>query len=107
MALRGMRCPFELPDPIKDDIQWSFGNDTRVKLLERTGGRVSRIGKGLLAGGFAFGIEFLEPGFGEINLAPHFHQIRTGMGVPTCVAPQSRWDTADRFQIYRDVIAGG
>src|SRR5256885_940262 len=100
MTLRSMRCAFELPDPIKDDIQRSFGDDPVVKLLERAGGRVSRIGKCLLARGFTLGIEFLEAGFGEINLSPRFHQIRTGMGVPVYLSPQSRWDTADRLQIY-------
>src|SRR5437899_11178851 len=108
MTLQRLSCAFELADPIKDDIQRSFGDDTRVKLLERSGCRVSRIGKCLLARGFAFGIEFLETGFGEINLAPHFHQIRTSMPVvPAGLAPQPPWDTADRLQIHGDVIAGG
>src|SRR6266704_4865983 len=108
MTLRSMSCAFELPDPVKNDIQWSFGDHPRVKLLERTRCRVSRIGKWLLARGFAFGIEFLETGFGEINLAPHPHQVRTGLpGVPAGLAPQPPGDTADRLQIHRDVIARG
>src|SRR6266566_5208029 len=90
MTLGSMSCAFELPDPIKDNIQRSFGDDSRVKLFERAGGRVSRISKWFHARGFAFGIEFLEAGFGEINLAP-----------------QPPWDTADRFQIHRNVIARG
>src|SRR5438445_2722193 len=107
MTLRSMSCAFELPDPIKDDIQRSFGHHTRIKLFERAGCRVSRIGKWFLARGFAFGIEFLEAGFGEINLAPHFYQVRTSMIIPRCLAPQPSWNTADRFQVHRDVIAGG
>src|SRR5437762_10702839 len=99
MTLRRLSCAFELTDTIKDDIQRSFGHHTRVKLFERAGGSVSRIGKCLLARGFAFGIEFLEAGPGEVNLSTHLDQIRTGMpGVRACFAPQPPWNTADRLQ---------
>src|SRR6266567_866718 len=108
MTLQRLSCALELSDTIKNNIQRSFGDDSRVKLFERAGGRVSRIGKWFLARGFAFGIEFLETGFGEINLAPHLHQVRTGLpGVPAGLAPQPPGDTADRLQIHRDVIARG
>ena len=29
------------------------------------------------------------------------------MIIPRCLAPQPSWNTADRFQVHRDVIAGG
>jgi len=29
------------------------------------------------------------------------------MGIPVALAPQPRWDAADRLQIYGNVIAGG
>ena len=46
-----------------------LGNDPRIKLFQGARRSIARIGESLFPGGFAFLVEFVESGLGQINLA--------------------------------------
>ena len=113
MLARRLGRAFDLAEAIEDDIERALGDDARVELLERAGGGVARVGELLLAGGLALRVQLLEAGLGQINLAAHFQQSRTGVSpvpgqrdrrdaCPTC----SRGDAANRLEVGGDVVAG-
>jgi hypothetical protein len=53
-----------MAETVKNNVERPFGDDARVQLLERTGGGIPRVGKKLLAGRLALGIELLKSGLG-------------------------------------------
>ena len=57
LALRGGRHARRLAAGIEDRLERPLGNDPGIKLLERAGGGIAGIGKGVLAGGAAAGVE--------------------------------------------------
>src|SRR5512138_3224855 len=79
----------DLAKAVEDDVQRPLRHDSRIKLLERSGGRVARIGKGLLAGRPTLLVEFLETRPAEVNLATHFEQGRSP-SLPV-QNPEARW----------------
>ena len=100
MALRQLRSVFDVAEAVENDIQWPFGDDACIQLLERAGRGIARIGKGLLARGFAFRIKFLKTCPGEIDLTAHLQNVGRG----TFGASQLRWNAANRSEVRCDVI---
>ena len=97
LALRAAFHAAQLARPVEHDGQRPLRHETRIKLLERAGGGVARVGEKRLTRRLALAIEFLERGDGIIDLAAHLENRGVGLDLQR--------QRADGAQVRRDVVA--
>ena len=102
----------DLAGAVEHDLEFPFGDDSGIELLERPGGGIPRIGEQFFAGGLTLGVDLRECVLGQIDFAPDFQQRRTGVPAVRArrdarPAVESQGQTANGFEISRDVVAGG
>ena len=68
-------------DPVGPDLQRALGGERRVLLADRSGGGVARVGECRQARLGTFGVEPLEAGSGEVDLAPNLDQLGSRSGI--------------------------
>ena len=102
LPLRRRSCVAIHADPVDVDRQRPRGRDRRVELTKRARGRVSRVRRGLAAGGELRLVEAIEAREREVDLAAHLEHV----GVPRAVAlEQAQRHGLDRAQVPRHVLA--
>lgn len=87
-------------DAVHHHVQRAGGGDLGVLLAQRSGGRVARVGEGLVVGGDQPGVQLLEAFHGEEDLAADLDERGD------VLALQAVRDLGDRPDVGGDVLAG-
>src|SRR5580704_19065796 len=76
LVVRGEGSAFANTQRVKNRADRPLRDEARVELFERAGGGITGIGKRGLAGGFKFGVKFIEILDGDESLASDFQPGR-------------------------------
>src|ERR1700722_1641333 len=99
LGVRGERFAFANAQRVKNRADGPLRDEARVELFERAGGGITGIGKRGLAGGFKFGVKFIEILDGDKSLASDFQPCRRMFQL------QLQRNGANRSYIDSDVVA--